>query len=261
MKIIITILLSLVLTHTLYAKDAAILLQKNCASCHLLTTPTPDIIPTLKAPAMEAVVFHIKLAIDDPKNMRNFIVDYVLNPKASKSVCESNKVRKFGVMPSQKGKISTTDLEMIANYIIVKYPSKDFENMIKEIQTNDKIAALVNSPFLINKTRLPHLTKILLHNWDKASLGLNQEQKTKLLLVRKETLSAVKKIKKEVAKLEKEIIEIVVDNEDLTLVDTKLDALAKLKIEGTKIHIHCLRKSISILSEEQLELLLPFWDS
>ncbi len=254
-------LLFLALSSTLFASDSAILLKKNCATCHILGVPAPEQIPTLTAPAMEAVGFHIKLAFEDKKMMKDFIVDYTLNPLASKSVCESNQVQKFGVMPSLKGKISKEDLEAISAYIIENYPTPKFTSMIKEMQTNGKMKALLYSPFLINQNRLPHVTKMLLENWDKAALGLSNEQKSKLLIIRKTTMSAVKKIKKEVKTLEDEIIEVVIDAEDIKSIDTKIDQLSKLKAQATRVHIKCITETIGILSDEQLEHLLPFWDS
>jgi cytochrome c553 len=248
-----------VFTTLTFASDGAALLQKNCSSCHMLTTPTPDMIPTFKAPAMEAVGFHIKLAIKDKSKMKNFIVDYVLNPDASKSVCESNRVSHFGVMPSMKGKVSKKDLETIADYIIAQYPTKAFKDMIHEIQRNDKLHALMKSPFLINKNGLPHLTKLLIQNWDKAALGLNKEQKEKLLKVRQTTLLGVKKLKKEISALEAEIIEAMADNEDPQTVHATVDQVAKLKAEATKIHLQCISDTIRTLNDEQITYLLPFW--
>ncbi|HIP47255.1 MAG TPA: c-type cytochrome [Campylobacterales bacterium] len=261
MKLLKSSLLVLALANTLFAATGAELLKKNCASCHLLETPSPDMIPTLEAPAMEAVIFHVKLAIKKEEKQKSFIVDYVQNPHASKSVCESNKVEKFGLMPSLKGKISKEDLDSITNYLLKNYPTPGFVSMIKEIQTNDKMNGLVNSPFLINQDALPHITKILLQNWDKAALGLSEKQKTKLLLIRQDTLSSVKKIKQEVATLEEEIIEIVVDAEELDTLDAKIEKVSKLKAEATKIHINCILDTIAILEDEQLEHLLPFWGS
>ncbi len=254
-------LLLALLSSTLFASDASTLLKSNCASCHLLTTPQPDQIPTLKAPAMEAVGLHLKKAFNNKEKMQNFIVDYVLNPDASKSICESNKVAKFGVMPSQKGKVSQEDLRKIATSIIETYPTKKFTSMIKEMQTNGKLTSLENSPFLINTPRLPHLTKLLLQNWDKAALALTKEQKEKLLVVRKETLSAIKKIKKEVQALENEIVEMLVDSEAISDIDKKVEQVAKLKTEATKVHIKCITNTMGILNDAQVEFLLPFWDN
>ena len=254
-------LLFLSLTTTMmFAGNGAELIKANCASCHTLTTPTPLMIPTMKAPAMDAVMFHINLGMSNKKEIKAFIVDYAIDPKASKSVCESNKVQKFGVMPSLKGKVSEEDLGIIADHMIANFPTPEFVTMIKEIQRNDKMNALRSSPFLINQDGLPHMTKLLIHNLDKASLGLSDDQKAKLLVVRKETMSAVMKIKKEVKVLEAEIIEAMVDGEEPKSVYSKVNEVAKLKAEATRVHLNCIADTIEILSDEQLEFLFPFWD-
>lgn len=256
------ILLLLSLTGTIiFAASGAELTKANCASCHMLTTPTPDMIPTMEAPPMDAVMFHINLVKQKKKEVKDFIIDYVQYPDASKSVCESHKVQKFGVMPSLKGKVSVQDLETIAEYMIANYPSQAFVAMIKEIQRNDKMNSLINSPFLLNREELPHLTKLLLMNWDKAALGLTEEQKEKLLVVRHETLSAIKEIKEKVQVLEAEIIEEMVDGEPLEKMYPKLEEVAKLKVEATKVQLKCLKRSMEILNDAQIEYLLPFWDA
>ncbi len=255
-----TILILGLTATAIFASTPVELLEKNCASCHLLTKPTPQIIPTLKAPAMDAVGLHLKLAIKDKEEMKKFIIDYVFNPLASKSVCESNKVQKFGTMPSQKGKVSKEDLEKIAQYVIEKYPTPQFSKMIKEIKTNGRIKGLINSPFLINQSGLPHITKILIENWDKAKLGLSDKQKEKLLIIRQETLKAVKKIKKEIAPLEESIISSLSYGEDPKKLESKVDQIASLKAKATKVHLKCISETIKVLNDEQISFLLPFSD-
>jgi hypothetical protein len=244
------------------ASSGEALTKANCASCHMLTAPSPDMIPTLKAPPMDAVLFHIKAEFPKIGDQKAFILDYVQNPVESKAVCESDKVTKFGVMPSLKGKVAVKDLETISDYIIATYPTKKFVNMVRQMQRNGKFNSLKNSPFLINKDELPHLTKILIENWNKAKLGLTTEQKKRLLVVREETLKSVKIIKKLLKVLEAEIIEMTID-EDVILKDIapKVERVSILKSEATMIHIECLKDSVAILTEEQLELLLPFWDA
>jgi hypothetical protein len=261
----------LLLISTLFALTATLqatpsgeeLVKKNCASCHFLGVPTPEQIRSFKAPAMEAVLFHVKPAHDNnDAKTKAFMIDYVQNPEIKKSVCESNKVTKFGVMPSLKGKVSPEELSTIMDYLIKTYPTKKFVSTITEMLTNGKMNSLKNSPFLMNQDELPHLTKILLESWEKGTLNLSDEQKTKLLVVRKETLAGVKKIKKALKPLEAEVIEMTVD-EDTALKDIqpKVDEIAKLKAEATMIQLKCLKDSVAILTEEQLELLLPFWDA
>ncbi|MFK5977024.1 MAG: hypothetical protein QM493_10990 [Sulfurovum sp.] len=256
-----TLLLLAMSSSILFASTGEKLAQINCASCHLMTIPTPEMIPTMKAPAMDAVLFHINLLMQKDEDKKSFILDYVQNPDIKKSVCESNKVQSFGMMPSLKGKVSVKDLSIIADYLIANYPKKAFVDMIKEIKTNGKVNGLQSSPFLINQSALPHITKMLVEDWDKASLGLSDEQKTKLLVVRKSTISAVKAVKQKVAKLEAEIVEAMVDGESLVDIGKKVDEVALLKAQATKTHLKCIADTIGILTDEQLEFLLPFWDA
>jgi mono/diheme cytochrome c family protein len=253
-----TISILVISTLSLMASDGKALLEKNCASCHTLDIPTAETMPTFKAPAMEAVGLHLKLAMNKREDIKSFIFDYVLNPDASKSVCESNKVQKFGVMPSQKGKVSKEDLDKIANYIIEHYPTKEFSSLIKEMQTNGKLNSLKNSPFLINKSGLPHLTKLLIESWDKAKLGLSKDQKEKLLVVRKTTLAGVKKIKMRVNELENSVIEELQDGKDPKDLKKMVDEIAKLKAEGTMLHLKCISDTVKVLNDEQIEFLVPF---
>jgi hypothetical protein len=261
MKTIKKSLLLLVLTSPfIFASSGAELTKNNCASCHMLSTPTPDMIPTMTAPAMDAVMFHINLVMQDKKEIKDFILDYVQYPKASKTVCESNKVQKFGVMPSLKGKVSQKDLAIIADHMIANFPTPEFVRMIKEVQKNDKMNALLNSPFLINQENLPHFTGLLIKNWDKAKLGLSDEQKEKLLVIRKETIKGVKKLKMQIKELEDEVIEAMIDREAPSTVESQVDEIAKLKAQVTKIHLKCISETTAILSDKQIEFLLPFWE-
>jgi len=253
------LLLATTATMTL-ASTGAELLEKKCASCHMLETPKFSQLPTLDTPPMDSVVFHINLAMQKDKDKKAFIVDYVLNPSAGKSVCESNQVAKFGVMPSQKGKVSKEELAKIADAMLEIYPRKPFVEMIKEIQSNDKVNTLVSSPFLLNSRGLPHMTRMLVHNWDKTALGLSEKQKEKLLVVRKETLKAVKKIKQELKFLEDEVVEAMLDREDPKSVETQLVEISKLKLEASKVHLKCISETTTVLSEEQVAFLLPFWE-
>ena len=256
-----TLLLLSFASTMMLASSPAELLKTKCASCHILTLPSPSMIPTMEAPAMEAVMFHINLSMDDKDKIKAFIMDYAINPKVSKSVCESDKVQKFGVMPSLKGKITNEELSVIADHLIENYPTPEFVDLITEMQTNGKMNALIKSPFLLNSRALPHMSKVLIENWDKGSLALSVDQKKKLLTVRKSTMTAVKNIKKKIKVLEADIIEIVFDAEDLKSADSKIDEVAKLKAEATKVHLKCLADTVEILNEEQMELLFPFWDS
>lgn len=237
------------------------LVKSKCTMCHLPTTPTPKQMQTLKAPPFDAVLFHAKDALKKEGEVKKHIVEFTLNPNVAKSVCESNKVAKFGLMPSQKGAVTKEELEKIANYLYANYPSKKFVKLINKMQTDGKLNALKNSPFLMNIDALPHLTKMLMHHWDKEALNLSKEQKEKLLVVRKETMAGVKKIKKALKPLQSEIMDLMYEGADLKTIQPKVDEVAKLKAQGTMIHLKCLKDSIEILTDEQMEYILPFWDA
>ena len=59
------------------------------------------------------------------------------------------------------------------------------------------------------------MTKLLVEHWDKAALGLTSEQKQKLLVVRKNTIMGVRKIKKQLKDLEFEVSEAMIDRESV----------------------------------------------
>ena len=236
------------------------LTTQKCAKCHLLTTPSFEQLSSLKAPAMDAVVFHLNLAFETEEEKKAFIVAYVLHPQKEKSVCESNKVAKFGLMPSQKGSVTKEELFVIADYLLQNYPAKSFVGMIKEVQKNDKMNALLHSPFLLNSEGLPHMTKRLMQTWDKEALGLSPAQKEALLVIRKETRSKLKEIKALLQPLEEEVVETMIDRESPKRLERTLEKIARLKLEATRVHLHCIDKTTHILTPEQVEYLFPFWE-
>ena len=64
-----------------------------------------------------------------------------------------------------------------------------------------------------------------------------------------------------VEELEAAIIEAAVDGEPLEQMYPKLEEVAKLKVEATKVQLNCLKRSMEILNDAQIEYLLPFWDA
>jgi len=88
---------------------------------------------------------------------------------------------------------------------------------------------------------------------------LTAEQKEKLLVIRKNTVMGVKKIKKQTKFLEFEIAEAMIDRESVDSVQKQLDELANLKKEATAVHLKCISDTTAILSDEQVTYLLPTW--
>ena len=111
-----------------------------------------------------------------------------------------------------------------------------------------------NSPFLITG-QLPHLTKLLMKQWDNTELHLSEEQKSKLLVVRKETIGGVQKLGKEIAMREKQVVDGSLGGKSPEELHSLVQEIEKLKGEATMVHLRCIYTTSKILDQQQLDLL------
>jgi hypothetical protein len=112
-----------------------------------------------------------------------------------------------------------------------------------------------NSPFLITG-KMPHLTKLLMQQWDNDELHLLEEQKSKLLVVRKETITGVQKLGKEITVLERQVVDGSLGGRSPEELRSLVQKIEKLKGEATMIHLRCIYTTSNILDQQQLDLLL-----
>lgn len=103
------------------------LFTQKCASCH--STTRPKDMSTVVAPALMDVMRHLKEDYSDKVKAIEFIKDYALNPSKDKAICMPEKIKRFGLMPSQKGNVTEEELEVIANWMFDNFPPKDFKGM------------------------------------------------------------------------------------------------------------------------------------
>lgn len=113
--LLITTLMALFASTSYAEASGEALFKAKCASCHVNTRPNDT--STLLAPPTMGVVRHVKMNYPSKKEAVKFISDYVLNPSKEKAVCESNKIKRFGLMPSQKGQVTQKELESIASWM------------------------------------------------------------------------------------------------------------------------------------------------
>jgi len=111
----------------------------------------------------------------------------------------------------------------------------------------------MSKPFLI-LGKMPHLTKLVMQNWD--NLELSDEQKSKLLQIRKETMGAVKTLQPKINKLEEEVAKATMSGAKPESLKDKVDEIAKLKSKATMAHIKCIYNTKEVLNPKQLEKLL-----
>jgi cytochrome c len=105
------------------------LFTQKCATCHTLGKPKDK--TTVVAPALNGVMKHLKMTHSEKSAGVAFIKDYVMNPEESKALCMPKKIKRFGLMPSQKGNVTPEELEVIANWMFENYPQQGFKGMHK----------------------------------------------------------------------------------------------------------------------------------
>lgn len=112
-----------------------------------------------------------------------------------------------------------------------------------------------NSPPFLITGKMPHLTKLLIQHWDNTELHLSDTQKSKLLVIRKETIEGVQKLSKEIAVLESQIAEGSLSGKAPEELGSMVQAVAKLKTEATMIHLRCIYNTRRILDQQQSDFL------
>ncbi len=124
--------------------DGEALIEQKCAKCHNLDMP-PKSYDNEVAPSMMAVTFHLKdfIQSNDPSEHEAkiiaFVKDYVINPSREKSFCDKASLDSYGVMPSQKGKVTEDELEAIAHYMYGYY---DNLKMLKIMAEKQRLASM-----------------------------------------------------------------------------------------------------------------------
>jgi cytochrome c len=120
--------------------DGEALFKAKCMACHV--TSKPEDMSTLIAPPMMGVMMHVKSGVkgkdevDKRANSIAFIVDYVQNPSAEKSMFGAHAIERFNLMPSQKDNVTEEELTQIANYLYDNFPPKGMNH--KKMQKGNK---------------------------------------------------------------------------------------------------------------------------
>jgi hypothetical protein len=122
----------------LSAVDGYEVYKSKCSQCHIENISKADVVKNfakMKAPPMVEVANQVKgniiIGDDDDDVHRHvvklFIKDYIDNPLLDKSMCNPMALEKFGVMPSQKGKLTADEKEAVAEWIYDRYDGVKFQ--------------------------------------------------------------------------------------------------------------------------------------
>ena len=117
------LLISAILSSSLLAMsptEVESLAEKKCNKCHLIGKLTKDSFKEIKAPPAWGIAKKVKLAYPDRLKGIEYIVNYAINPSPDKMLFPKETIKRFGHMPSQKGKVTKEELREIAKYILDK---------------------------------------------------------------------------------------------------------------------------------------------
>jgi len=117
-KILISSLLLASSTLLFASPTAEDLAVKHCGECHLMGKITKDKLSKMKAPPYWALKKMARLKYNNREDKINYIVDYALKPAEEKMLFPHETRDRFGVMPSQKGKVTEAEIREISEYIL-----------------------------------------------------------------------------------------------------------------------------------------------
>lgn len=131
------LLTSAILATSLFAVDGYTVYKTKCMACHTEMMSKKYVLKHLSelvAPPMVEVSARLKDNIkttDDEDDVNRylfilFVKNYIVNPKLDNSMCESEAIEKFGVMPSLKGKINEAQKQAVAEWLYDRYENTKF---------------------------------------------------------------------------------------------------------------------------------------
>jgi cytochrome c len=127
-KLVTFFLVLLSIGNIAYAESQGeLLFDQKCAACHSKSFPKD--MNAVVAPAVMGVMRHVKVDYPKKADAVAFIKDYALNPSRDKAICMEQKIKRFGLMPSQKGNVTEEELEVIASWMFDNFPPTDFSGM------------------------------------------------------------------------------------------------------------------------------------
>jgi len=94
--------------------------EDKCGACHVIFTMSKSKFNEMKAPPFWAIAKKVKNAYPNRLEGIEFIKEYTINPDKEKMIFPEQTFTHFGLMPSQKSKVSDEELQLIAEYMVDK---------------------------------------------------------------------------------------------------------------------------------------------
>lgn len=103
---------------SLFANEAEALAEKKCGECHVMGVTSKEKLDNMKAPPYWAIARKTRESFQTKEEKVKFIVDYTLHPAKEKMLFPQATIDRFGLMPSQEGKVTKEEIETVAEYIL-----------------------------------------------------------------------------------------------------------------------------------------------
>jgi cytochrome c553 len=108
--------LLVVVAISLFASKGKQLFEQKCVFCHAKTPPaTMQEREKMIAPPIGNVLYHLDMSFKTADEIKSHINSFVMNPTKEKAIC--NSVKRFGLMPSQKGVLTKDELNQISEFL------------------------------------------------------------------------------------------------------------------------------------------------
>ncbi|MBW6487961.1 hypothetical protein [Sulfurimonas sp.] len=156
---------------------------------------------------------------------------------------------------------------MLATTAIAKpnlpLPAEEFAKVEKKAGPAGAFVAKENFPkdyFLMPKN-LPYLVGLSLYDPSSSNLNLSKGQIDAILKIKKELMTKAIDKALVVKKLELEVVQKIsfeYKSIKATELHPKIDEIAKLRAELTKLHLNCIEQVKAVLTKEQYEELLDY---
>jgi len=120
------------------------LFKAKCAVCHKMGNPQTMDKTKMVAPALVGVATHLQQVFKTKEERVKHIKEFVVNPTKEKAICPS--VKKFGLMPSQKGNVTEEELAKIAEFMAEqKGMNQAVHNKMQSMEKKEKMFKMMDA--------------------------------------------------------------------------------------------------------------------
>lgn len=106
---------STMLSATVNIEELAV---EKCGGCHIMGVVSKEKIKNMKAPPYWAIAKKMRETFEKKEQMLKYMVDFTYEPAAQKMLFPQDSLKLFGLMPSQKGKVTEAEIAQILEYVL-----------------------------------------------------------------------------------------------------------------------------------------------